>query len=508
MIGVARDGVSRRGPAGSPGLVAGALRPASRPQATSPDRHSSSSHSRPVAATRAGSTRRSQAPAASSKPWSCSITASTPRRPSSCVSGATCCQRSRKRMKSCAVTGSISRRSRSACSGGCARAAAGRRTPRCPSRAGSKRPAQREALGLEPGQRELASTPRRAPVRAASRAARAGPRRVEVAAHQRRRAASSRRRRVGGERGGQRARRARRARSGNSASTRRRCSAAHQSAARRPCEHASRAPGRARARRTRPPSAGSRPQARTSASSRSCSSSASRGVGRASSRTRAIASGSSAPSSRAARRAARAAARRARAALLERRVVEERVGPAVQDLVRERRRLGRVAGDAARTSPASMPSSSAHEPVDVHRLVQAVVHVWRTSGWSGISMRPGAAFSWQPASAGKTAAIRSSASMRWIGGGFLLPPRMRSTASARFEVPAPAQRRTSATASTACASTSRDVLGAQEAAARPRAGSCAAGRARARSRRRWPPPAARSRTRRRSACAARGRARG
>ncbi len=58
--------------------------------------------------------------------------------------------------------------------------------------------------------------------------------------------------------------------------------------------------------------------------------------------------------------------------------------------------------------------------------------VWRTSGWSGISSGPGATFSWQAASAGKTAAIRSSDSIRWMAGGFLRPPRMRSTASDRF----------------------------------------------------------------------------
>ncbi len=46
-------------------------------------------------------------------------------------------------------------------------------------------------------------------------------------------------------------------------------------------------------------------------------------------------------------------------------------------------------------------------------------------------MGPAPAFSWQAASAGKTAASRSSASMRWIGGGLRRPPRWRSTTRAR-----------------------------------------------------------------------------
>ena len=58
--------------------------------------------------------------------------------------------------------------------------------------------------------------------------------------------------------------------------------------------------------------------------------------------------------------------------------------------------------------------------------------VCRTSGWSGISSGPGATFSWHAARLGKIAAMRSSASIRWIGAGFLRPPRILSTASARF----------------------------------------------------------------------------
>ena len=46
--------------------------------------------------------------------------------------------------------------------------------------------------------------------------------------------------------------------------------------------------------------------------------------------------------------------------------------------------------------------------------------------------RAGATFSWQAASVGNTAAIRSSASIRWIAGGFFRPPRIRSTVSEVF----------------------------------------------------------------------------
>ena len=85
--------------------------------------------------------------------------------------------------------------------------------------------------------------------------------------------------------------------------------------------------------------------------------------------------------------------------------------------------------------------------------------VWRTSGWSGSSIGP-PAFSWHWASAGNTAAIRSSASMRWSAGGVFLPPRMRSTASAR-----PRFQRQRAfhmgESSAACASASRAPAGVE-----------------------------------------------
>ena len=43
-----------------------------------------------------------------------------------------------------------------------------------------------------------------------------------------------------------------------------------------------------------------------------------------------------------------------------------------------------------------------------------------------------AVFSWQAAAPGNTAAMMSSASMRWMGGGLRFPPRLRSTTRARL----------------------------------------------------------------------------
>ena len=85
----------------------------SRPQAISPERQSPSSHSGSYSPSRAGRTSVSQAAAGSSKPSSSSSTAASPSGPSARASGATRCQRNRKRMKSAAVTGSISLRRRS-----------------------------------------------------------------------------------------------------------------------------------------------------------------------------------------------------------------------------------------------------------------------------------------------------------------------------------------------------------------------------------------------------------
>ena len=62
-----------------------------------------------------------------------------------------------------------------------------------------------------------------------------------------------------------------------------------------------------------------------------------------------------------------------RAALFQRGVVEERVRIGVEQLVAERRRLARLDGTSS-TRPDLMSSEQRQPAVDVHRLVQAVVH--------------------------------------------------------------------------------------------------------------------------------------
>ena len=76
-----------------------------------------------------------------------------------------------------------------------------------------------------------------------------------------------------------------------------------------------------------------------------------------------------------------------------------------------------------------------------------------------------ATFSWQAASVGNTAAIRSSASIRWMAGGFFRPPRIRSTVSEvlRFHRQRAAN---SGEVSTACRTTCSTEAEAREAAAR------------------------------------------
>ena len=151
---------------------------------------------------------------------------------------------------------------------------------------------------------------------------------------------------------------------------------------------------------------------------------------------------------------------RARAALLERRVVEERVRPPVQDLVRERGRLARVAEvDAhARRSP-SLRAGRRGPPRRRPRSGSRRASGARAGGRAARPDR--CAFSWQAASAGNTAAIRSSASMRWIGGGTRLPPRWRSSTSER---PAFQRQRTAQAGASrsACASVSRAFPGVRK----------------------------------------------
>ena len=120
-----------------------------------------------------------------------------------------------------------------------------------------------------------------------------------------------------------------------------------------------------------------------------------------------------------------------RAPVLRLLVVEERVRPRGEDLVREHRRFGRVDGVHAhrrRTRCARAARADRRR-----RALRASVSstVWRTITWSGISIGP-TRLSWHAAACGNIAAMRSSASMRWIGGGLRRPPRNRSTSSARL----------------------------------------------------------------------------
>ena len=79
--------------------------------------------------------------------------------------------------------------------------------------------------------------------------------------------------------------------------------------------------------------------------------------------------------------------------------------------------------------PASIPATRSRSPSMSIASCRQSSSVCRTSGWSGISIGPGATFSWHAARVGNTAAIRSSDSIRWMAGGFFRPPRIRSTVS-------------------------------------------------------------------------------
>ncbi len=90
-----------------------------------------------------------------------------------------------------------------------------------------------------------------------------------------------------------------------------------------------------------------------------------------------------------------------------------------------------VSAKCTRTTPRSMRSSRAVNPSASSASVRVSSMVWRTRRWSGISTGP-VTFSWHAAAWGNTAAMRSSDSMRWIGGGLRLPLRNRSTMSDRL----------------------------------------------------------------------------
>ena len=78
---------------------------------------------------------------------------------------------------------------------------------------------------------------------------------------------------------------------------------------------------------------------------------------------------------------------RARATLFERRVVEVRVRIRVEDLVTERRRLGRVDGDRAKL-PSSMRCRMSSSPSRSIASCKQLSIVSRTSTWSGMRIGP------------------------------------------------------------------------------------------------------------------------
>ena len=78
--------------------------------------------------------------------------------------------------------------------------------------------------------------------------------------------------------------------------------------------------------------------------------------------------------------------------------------------------------------PRSMRCNKSTSPSTSVTSCRASWMVWRTSGWSGISRTP-ATFSAHAFWSGNTIAARSSACMRWMGGGTLRPGAQRGTAS-------------------------------------------------------------------------------
>ena len=260
-----------------------------------------------------------------------------------------------------------------------ARAAAAARTTARPRASASKRP-----RSAKPSPSSCASASVRClesrPSRAQSCRACVGPRVVEVTAHDLAPRRASRSGAALGERRRQRRVGREASRRGNSASIARPLleRAPQRAAGRR--DSAGAAPALRRARRTTSCHAAPGRVTTERTISRSCSSSASRGVGQrlvahALDRVRI----ERAELARFDRQAA-PQRDRARAALLERRVVEERVRAAVQDLVRERRRLGGVAevhADLARSRCVEQRARARSMSIASCRQSSSV---WRTSG--------------------------------------------------------------------------------------------------------------------------------
>ena len=188
--------------------------------------------------------------------------------------------------------------------------------------------------------------------------------------------------------------------------------------------------------------------------SASCSSSALPISGQASSRTCAIACGSSRPMSCAVCRSISGLrADGLGAPLLGRAVVEEGVGPRVEDGVRQRRRRRQVArGDARPRRPRCAAAAARSRRRPSSRAGSRAASARPADGRESRARRRGsrAHASWS----GNTTVSRSCASERWNCGGTLRPPFMRRTASdavafQRQRVP------NIGASSSACTSTSR-----------------------------------------------------
>ena len=233
----------------------------------------------------------------------------------------------------------------------------------------------------------------------------------------------------------------------------------------------------------------SRGGTRVNVSSASWSSSGSRTTGHASSATSRIAASSSAPIFAAGVAERPAQLYGARAAFLERRVVEEGVRVRVQNLVAEQRRLGGV--DGVRPDRAVFHAGDKiAQPIDIHRP------------------RAGSRGSSRPPAGGAGSGSRRSGSRRTppdrgrprptdrriasggFGGGTFFPPAKRRMASAPPMRSTASARRTSATAASP-ASGPPPPSPAAGTGRPPRAESCAARPARSPDRCQWPPPAAR-----------------
>ena len=80
--------------------------------------------------------------------------------------------------------------------------------------------------------------------------------------------------------------------------------------------------------------------------------------------------------------------------------------------------------------PSVMPLSNSLQPSTSIASVKQSRMVSKTKGWSGISISPGMALSWQATCSGNTEASRSSERIRISGAGTLRPPECLSIANA------------------------------------------------------------------------------